>query len=203
MTPEARVAAAIDILDAALDGASAEQTLTTWGRKHRFAGSGDRAAIRDHVFDALRRLRSSEWSGGGRSGRRVMIGLLRNRGLDPETVFTGSGHAPALLSEEERETPPPLDDAPAAVRQDVQDWVLPRLEASLGAKTPAVLTALRDRAPVVLRINAARTDRDAAAAMLAADGIDTRPHALSGTALEVTGNARRVQLSAPYRDGLV
>ena len=203
MTPEARVAAAIEIIDAALDGASAEQTLTTWGRKHRFAGSGDRAAIRDHVFDALRRLRSSEWSGGGAGGRRVLIGLLRNRGQNLERVFTGIGHAPASLSEEERETPPPLEDAPAAVRLDVQDWLLPRLEASLGSDTPAVLTSLRDRAPVFLRINAARTDRDGAAAMLAAEGIDARPHPLSGTALEVTGNARRVQASAPYRDGLV
>ncbi len=203
MTPEARVAAAIDILDAVLDGAVAEQTLTNWGRSHRFAGSGDRAAIRDHVFDALRRLRSSEWSGQGRTGRRVMLGLLRSRGEDPDAVFTGMGHAPAPLTDAERAVPPPLDEAPEAVRLDVQDWVLPRLQASLGDATASVLDALRDRAPVFLRVNAARTTREAVQSDLAGEAIETRPHPLCDTVLQVTGHARRVQASAAYRDGLV
>jgi len=53
MTPAARVAAAIEILDDWLAGVPAEKALTNWARGHRFAGSGDRAAIRDHVFDGL------------------------------------------------------------------------------------------------------------------------------------------------------
>ena len=68
MTPNARVAAAIEILDGILAGAPAEQHLTRWARGHRFAGSGDRAAIRDHVFDALRRRRSAAALGGGAGG---------------------------------------------------------------------------------------------------------------------------------------
>jgi 16S rRNA (cytosine967-C5)-methyltransferase len=52
MTPAARVSAAIEILDAVLDGARAETALARWGRANRYAGSKDRAAIRDHVFDA-------------------------------------------------------------------------------------------------------------------------------------------------------
>jgi 16S rRNA (cytosine967-C5)-methyltransferase len=40
-------------------------------------------------------------------------------------------------------------------------------------------------------------------ATLDAEGITVQPHALAGTALEVTGNARKVQTSAAYRDGLV
>ena len=54
MTPAARVSAAIEILDAVLDGARAETALTRWGRVNRYAGSKDRAAIRDHVYDVLR-----------------------------------------------------------------------------------------------------------------------------------------------------
>ncbi|TKA94531.1 RsmB/NOP family class I SAM-dependent RNA methyltransferase, partial [Cereibacter changlensis] len=54
MTPSARLSAAIEILDRVLAGASAEQALTNWGRASRFAGSGDRAAVRDLVFEALR-----------------------------------------------------------------------------------------------------------------------------------------------------
>ena len=54
MTPAARVSAAIEVLDLILSGTNAEVALTNWGRANRFAGSGDRSGIRDHVFAALR-----------------------------------------------------------------------------------------------------------------------------------------------------
>ena len=70
MTPAARVQAAIEILDQILGGAVAEQVLTNWGRQNRYAGSKDRQAIRDHVFDALRCKRSFGHLGGGLTGGR-------------------------------------------------------------------------------------------------------------------------------------
>ena len=203
MTPEARVAAACDILDAVLADAPAEKTLTTWGRSHRFAGSGDRAAIRDLVFDAVRRRRSLAWVGGADTGRGLMIGRLRSEGSDPATVFTGSGYAPASLAGDETAPPPPLDSAPDPVRLDCPDWLWPLMQDSLGPDAAAVLTCLQSRAPVFLRVNSARADRDQAARALSSEGVDTRPHALSPTALEVTANPRRVQASAAFRDGLV
>ena len=62
MTPAARLSAAIGILDRVLGGAVAEKTLTNWARGNRYAGSGDRHAIRDLVFDALRRLEATSRS---------------------------------------------------------------------------------------------------------------------------------------------
>ena len=59
MTPAARVSAAIDILDLVLDGARAETSLTRWARANRYAGSKDRAAIRDYVYSALRQRESA------------------------------------------------------------------------------------------------------------------------------------------------
>ncbi|MEO1307008.1 MAG: RsmB/NOP family class I SAM-dependent RNA methyltransferase, partial [Pseudomonadota bacterium] len=47
MKPAARVAAAIDILDRVLAGDPAERCLTNWARSNRYAGSGDRHAVRD------------------------------------------------------------------------------------------------------------------------------------------------------------
>ena len=49
MTPAARLSAAIEVLDAILLGQAPEMVLTNWGRANRFAGSGDRGAIRDLV----------------------------------------------------------------------------------------------------------------------------------------------------------
>lgn len=73
MTPAARLAAAIALLDRVLAGEPAEKALTSWARSSRFAGSKDRAAVRDHVFDALRCLRSHAALGGAMTGRGLIL----------------------------------------------------------------------------------------------------------------------------------
>lgn len=203
MTPAARAAAAIGILDEIGRGNAAEKVLTTWGRRSRFAGSGDRAAIRDIVFDVLRRRRSYGWLGGGDEGRRLILGRARHQGIEPASIFTGDHHAPAPLSEAERSGGRPLDNAPDAVRLDVQDWTLPLLRNALGETTEASLSAFRDRAEVFLRVNSLKTDRDAAIQALASESIAARHYPLSETALIVTEGARRIARSASYLDGLV
>ncbi|NCO22209.1 MAG: RsmB/NOP family class I SAM-dependent RNA methyltransferase [Rhodobacterales bacterium] len=200
MTPAARVSAAIAVLDQVIAGASAERVLTTWARQNRFAGSGDRAAIRDHVFDALRRLRSCAALGGAMSGRAVMIGLLRQQGTDPDTLFNGISHAPRPLSDDERVIPQPTD---ADTLLDCPAWLAPQLHMDLGADFAPVMARLQTRAPVFLRVNLSRSTIAAARAALLRDGIDTRPASLSPSALEVLSNPRRVQHSAPYTSGLV
>ena len=60
MTPGARISAAIECLDLIFDGMPAEKALTGWARRSRFAGSKDRNAVRDHVFDAILVRRSVE-----------------------------------------------------------------------------------------------------------------------------------------------
>lgn len=202
MTPPARVAAAIECLDAILAGQPAEAVLTNWARRSRFAGSGDRAAIRDLVFDALRRRRSLAWIGGADSGRGLMLGALIEGGDDPSKTFSGERFAPSSLSPGET-AERSLEMAPEAVRHDVPDWVVPHLRSSLGDDWTAVADSLRHRAPVFLRANVARTTREEAQAALAEDEIGTRPHDLSPWALEVTSNPRRVAASQAFREGLV
>ena len=196
MTPSARLAAAIAILDRILAGEPAERALTNWGRASRFAGSGDRAAVRDVVYDALRRRNSAAALGGGLTGRGLVLGLMRAAGQ--EALFSGEGHAPAAPEPGEAGREPT-----AAERLDLPDWLVPEMSASLGADFGPVAEALRSRAPVFLRVNLRRTDAPGALAALAADGITAQPHPLAATALEVTENARKVQASAAYQTGLV
>ena len=203
MTPQARVAAAIDVLDAILDGQPAEKTLTTWARKNRYAGSKDRAALRDLVFDALRQQRSSAFMGGSANGRGIMLGQMRLQGIDPATIFSGEGYGPSPLSDAEAAHTPMLGDAEKAVRLDCPDWLMPLVQASLGEKTDAVLKCLRTRAPVFLRVNSAKSTRDEAIKALAQDEIDAIPHPLSPTALEVTRNPRRIRQAQAYLNGIV
>lgn len=202
MTPPARHQAAIDILDRILAGAPAEQALTGWARSARFAGSKDRAAIRDLVFDALRCRRSFAHLGGAETGRGLILGSLRAQGIDPDTIFTGAGYGPSPLTPEESAYSPEAMNE--AVALDCPDWVLPQLRASLGEEdTASVLRALQSRAPVFLRVNLARTSLEAAIAALALDQIAAQPHPLAPTALEVTGNARALQRAHAYLNGLV
>ena len=196
MTPSARLAAAIAVLDRILAREPAEKALTNWGRASRFAGSGDRAAVRDLVFDALRQRRSAAAIGGGLTGRGLVLGLARAAGQ--AALFTGEGHAPALVRPEEAGHQPMGAEA-----LDLPDWLLPELERGLGDRLPEVAEAMRHRAPVFLRVNLRKTNIAGAIDALAAEGIVADPHPLARTALEVTENARKVQTSAAFGDGLV
>src|SRR5436853_636480 len=82
-------------------GWPAADALKDWGLAHRFAGSGDRAAIAGLVYDTLRRKASSAWIMGEASPRAVILGMLkRERALDVAAIAAlcdGSRHAPSPL----------------------------------------------------------------------------------------------------------
>lgn len=196
MTPGARISAAIEILDRILAGKPAEQALLGWSRASRFAGSGDRAAVRDLVFDALRCRDSHAALGGGLSGRGLMIGGLRAAGQDPATLFTGQGHAPAPLDPAETVSGPGGGD-------DIPDWLRPLWTRSLGQAAGAVAAAMRERAPVWLRVNSVKASPAEAIGALDAEGIAVATDPRLATALRVTRNERRLAQSRAYREGLV
>lgn len=197
MTPAARVAAAIEVLDRWLDGVPAEKALTGWARGARYAGSKDRAAVRDHVYDVLRR-KGACAALGGVDGRGLMLGLLRLQGVDPATVFTGEGHAPVPLSDAERQAP----DASLDIWRDVPDWLHQPLRESLGARAADVIGALQKRAPLYLRVNARKASVNQAQERLLEDGIKTET-CQAEMALKVTEGDRRLRQSSAYLDGLV
>lgn len=200
MTPAARVQTAIEVLDIILAGEPAEKALTGWARRSRYAGSKDRAAVRDHVFDVLRRKRSLAEIGGGSDGRALMIGLLRTQTDDPEALFTGPPYGPSELSDAERAV---LSTAKTSDLWDVPAWLETPLRASLGLDAASCVAALADRAPVFLRVNLRKSTRDDAIQALVLDGIVAEPHATIATALRVTQGPRKVARSIAYLDGEV
>lgn len=207
VTPAARVAAAIEILDKWQAGAERlDRMLTRWGRAHRFAGSGDRHAIADLVYDAVRRLRSAAWVAstpdsrhGPVTGRALLRGSLMLDGADPAALFTGARHAPEALTEDECRPARALSDAPRGVRLDLPDWLL----AELGRIDERALEAFRERAPLDLRVNLLKAARADAISALAEDGVMAEPLALAHTALRASAGQRRLAASRAYREGLV
>ena len=201
MKPGARVAAAIEILEDIQAGQAAERALTRWGRRSRYAGSKDRAAIRDHVFDVLRCRPLAAHFGQGETGRALMIGLLYHQGADLPLLFSGDGHSPACLTQGEADFPPPPTDQ--ATLWCLPAWLVPQFEAALGAAAGDVARALQARAPTVLRVNLARVDRDAAQKILVEQGVESVVNPLAPGALTVTDGQRRIRNSEAFTSGLV
>lgn len=201
MTPAARVNAAIDLIDQVLAGAPAEKTMTNWARANRYAGSKDRVAIRDYVYDALRCLKSYAAQGGAETGRGIMIGALRAAGVDPMTLFTGQGYGPDPLTEDEQVLPTNEMDALAAL--DCPEWLAPQLKSALGENFAPVLKVMQKRAPVFMRVNNVLSDVDKAIQALADEDIIAEPHPLSPTALLGVKNPRRIRASGAFMDGFV
>lgn len=201
MTPSARIQAAIEILDEILSDKPAEQALTGWARRSRYAGSKDRRAVRDHVFDALRSLRSLAALGGSCTGRGLMIGACVRSGADIDALFSGMNHAPDPVSEAERAAfGTPESEAQQA---DIPDWLWPEFRSSLGPRAVEAGQAMQSRAPVHLRVNLLKSSRSACIDRLRDEGIETSEHPVCGTALEVQSGERRIAQSEAYLGGYV
>ncbi len=204
MTPNARYAAAIDILDDILEGAPAEKTLTNWARSNRYAGSKDRAAVRDIVFDCLRQKRSLMHKSGFDGARGLIAGHILASDLSVEDVFSGERFAADVLTTDEQDSLSQAKiAAPDAIRLDVPDWIEPKLRDSLGGDFAASLTALQTRAPLDLRVNVRKVTVAQAQEALERDDIETSAVDNVPNALRVSKNPRRVALSNAYQDGLI
>lgn len=83
------------------------------------------------------------------------------------------------------------------------DWLLPRLQDSLGHDLAPICRALRNRAPVFVRANPRKATLLQAIAALAAEGITAQPHPIAPFALELGGQLRKLQTGAAYLGGLV
>ena len=146
MTPAARVQTAIEILDAiaaaARDGGPpADAIFAEAMRARRYAGSKDRRAIRNHVYDAIRSVRSAPVS-----GRDAMLALAD---ADPElaALFDGASYGPAAIAAGE----------PRAETGLATPALLKLFDPLVGKAERAAMLA---RAPLDLRANRLRSSRD-------------------------------------------
>jgi 16S rRNA (cytosine967-C5)-methyltransferase len=203
MTPAAHVSAAIEILgDLSARRRPVADVLKEWGLSHRFAGSKDRSAIANLVFDALRKRASAAFVMGDDAPRSQMLGALREaRGLDVSAIsalFSGEGHAPAPLTLQERERleTATLDGAPGYVRGDYPEWLAERFEAAFGESAVEEGQALAARAPVDLRVNTLKASREQALEKLAHLGPQPTPLSPIGLRIGLDARGRGPALSA-------
>ena len=197
MTPAARLSAAIEVLgDIDARRRPAADALKDWGLSHRFAGSGDRAAIAGLVYDSLRRRASAAWIIGEETPRAILLGMLRlERGLDLEAIAalcSGARFAPAPLSDTERSRlgAANLADAPPWIAGDYPEWLDPQFARAFADERAAELAALATRAPLDLRVNTIKADREKATAALSTLGAEPTRWSPLGLRIRMTADAR-------------
>ncbi|MFL5256854.1 MAG: RsmB/NOP family class I SAM-dependent RNA methyltransferase [Rhodopila sp.] len=216
MTPAARIAAAIDLLDQIEAGATrpADAVANDFFRSRRYIGSGDRRAVSERAWQVLRGHRRLAWwlQEAPETPRLLMAASLLLDGwtLDGvREVFSGGRFAPPALDRAESGTLQKIAGhtwthpaMPEAVRLELPDWLLPKFQARFGAALEAEMAALAEPAPLDLRANLLKTTRPDAQAALAAEGWDARPIRWSPWGLRIEG--RRPVTSGPaFQQGLV
>ncbi|MDQ8731090.1 RsmB/NOP family class I SAM-dependent RNA methyltransferase [Bradyrhizobium sp. LHD-71] len=203
MTPAARLSAAMEVI-AAIDTQRipATNALKDWGVAHRFAGSGDRAAISGLVYDVLRRRSSSAWLMDDDSPRARVLGMLKlERGFDVERISRlcdGARFAPAPLSDDERAAlaSRTLDGAPAHVAGDFPEWLDDAFAKVFGDNRIPETSAMARRAPLDLRVNTLKSDRDKVRASLRHLGAQPTPWSPFGLRIELDADARSPGIQA-------
>jgi 16S rRNA (cytosine967-C5)-methyltransferase len=206
-----RLAAAIEVLeDIGKRRRPAADALKDWGLSHRFAGAGDRAAIGNIVYDALRRRRSAGWLVGDDTPRAIGFGALllewRETGQSLNQALEGDRFAPSPLGVAELEgiASRSLDDAPDPVRADCPDWCVPLLERVFGADWVEEGRALAARPPLDLRVNTISADRERVLAELSGTGAAPTRIASQGIRIPpIDGGGRHpnVQAEAAFQKG--
>lgn len=214
MTPAARIASAIEVLEKVEASARpADEVVTSYFRGRRYIGAKDRRAISERVFRIERRRAQLDWWTGTSAPRaRVIAELALEDGLTPDSaaqIFDGGKFAPSPLSADEQELLQRLagrswdtPEMPAPVRLELPDWIADKLAALWGERTAVEMAGLNAPAPVDLRVNTLKATRADAQARLAEEGIETQPTPLSPLGLRVTGRAG-VATSGAFRAGLV
>ena len=140
MTPAARVQGAIELLDLIISavrgqGASADRIIAEWFKTRRYMGSGDRRAVRELVYGAVRACGEIPVS-----GRAAMLRLGQGDGA-LIALFDGSNHAPAPIAPGEA-----VASAGIAPR-----WLEAKLaDSGIAGDEAAVLLG---RAPLDVRVN--------------------------------------------------
>src|SRR6478735_2205419 len=197
MTPAARLSAAIELIDTIdVQRVPAAKALKEWGTAHRYAGSGDRAAIAGLVWDVLRRRASSAWIMDADTPRARVLGMLRlERGMDTDAIASlcdGGRFAPEPLGEGERAalTERSLAEAPAHIAGDYPEWLDPYLADVFGDDRVAEATAMASRAPLDLRVNTLKAKREKMQASLAHLGVRPTPWSPLGLRIELGADAR-------------
>lgn len=212
MTPQARLAATVELLEgvrnAALSGgAAADNIIRGYFRQRRYAGAKDRRNITGNIYAILHDHEALLWRVAACDGkvdaRALVIAWLGVTGENPETGFTGEGYGAAALDPGEKalcERLRELKTAPPEIaRLNCPKWLEASLRARFGDEFAAAMESLNRQAAATFRVNSLKLSRDEVIARLGREQITALPTASSPwgfTLAADSGNLRSHRLLA-------
>ena len=214
MRPAARLQTLSELLAETLSSRQAADFIVKqWGRQNRFAGSKDRRFLSDGLFTILRHYGNLRDRLGADDP--LLITLLAYIDVVDEAVkitldealalADGQAHAPSPLSPEQIDCLRQALEKPANSRAgqlSVAGWLLADLDAGLGPQADAVMQAMRQRAPLDVRVNTLKGDAAQASVALQNEGFSVQPHGFVSNALRLALPAN-VTASQAFEDGLI
>lgn len=217
MTPAGQLAAAIDLLGLIeSDPRPADAVANHFFRSRRFIGGGDRRAVSTLVWGVLRARRHLGWwlerLNAPQTPRLLLAAQAIFSGQTPYKIgmaFSAGRYGPPPLTPEETAVlekfaghtleHPHMSEA---VRYEVPDWILPKLQAQFGAGLKAEMAAMNEPATLDLRVNLLKGNREQAIAALAREGLTAEPTAYSPWGLRLK-NRQSITTGKAFQDGLV
>lgn len=206
-----RYQAAIEVLGDVLGQKTpANDALRDWGKAHRFAGSKDRAFIGNLVHDVLRKKSSLAWQVDDERPRALVFAVLAFEYKMPLSEIQdgySESHGPGALTKAEIarfEKPIALSHAPDWVQADVPEWVWPAFEGNFGEDAIAEGQALTTAAPLDLRVNRLKMDREQALDVLTPQGATAgliSPYAMRITRSGPQTRLPNIQIEPIYQEG--
>ena len=122
----------------------------------------------------------------GTTPRRLLLAWLARHGGINMRQFEGAVKESELGWLKEMKSAD-LSTQPEAVRLELPDWLYERLRARFGPHLPALAEALSRPAPLDLRVNTVKMQRDEIIKMFAADGLSATPTPYSPLGLRLQG----------------
>lgn len=178
----------------------AKHALSEWGRANRYAGSKDRAAIGNLVYDALRQRASLAYIMQDESPRALTLAVAVHQwGESPDSLaglFQADKFAPAPLTAGEQnhltqDAEAVLKEAPLWVQANIPEWVAPRFEAQFGESLVEEGKAMAQRAPLDIRTNSLKANREKLAKALKKYGPEVSNLAPEGLRLPPSIRAKK------------
>ena len=160
---------ATQALDLVLDfKRPADAVLSAFFREHKKLGARDRAFVAEAVFGVLRRYRYLSVVVPAANPRTLIVAwLIKSRGVSGATLEQFA--KPELIQHIRNAK---TDDLPLAVAAELPEWVVEKLQQSMSdADILALGRALQQQAPMDVRVNAHKADRDTVLAQLRAEGL--------------------------------
>lgn len=180
---------------------AADATVSRFFRAHPKLGHAERGVIAEAVFAVLRRrleFANLAESGTGAPARRLLLlGLMQTVGRSALTSVV----EPAEREWLERIARIDPASLPARARLNLPEWIADALRARFGdAELEQLAAALNYPAPLDLRVNLLKSDRDTVLGALADAGIDAGEMPFSPEGVRLAGKPALTRLKA-FQDG--